>query len=71
MAENPFQDDVFAGSGTPDPVTRLRSAATRIRGLRSQVGADGLTPSASRALLDEVTAALEACASALEGLRNR
>lgn len=64
--------DPFAGSplGEPprvEPVRRIRAAATKIRQLRAQIGHDGLTPSASRALIDELTAALEACAEALSG----
>jgi hypothetical protein len=34
--------------------------------LRSQVGHDGLTPSASRTLIDELTSALDEIAKALD-----
>ncbi len=64
-ALNPFSDEAGEASGL-DPVRRLRSGAARIRGLKAQVGHDGLTPSATRTLIDELTAALEAVASALE-----
>ena len=40
--------------------SRLRAAITRLRILRSQAGSDGLTPAATRSLLDEVVSALEA-----------
>jgi hypothetical protein len=55
-AVSPF-GDTATGVG---PQSRLRSAVTRLRILRSQAGADGLTPSATRSLLDEVVSALEA-----------
>ena len=57
--------DLFPDAPRIDPSRRIRAAATRIRGLRSQVGPDGLTPSASRTLIEELTAALDACAAAL------
>lgn len=58
--------DLFPDAELPDPTRRIRASATKIRSLRGQVGHDGFTPSAARALLDEVAAALDACASALE-----
>jgi len=58
--------DLFPDAESPDPASRIRSAASRIRLLRSQVGQDGFTPSAARSLLDELSAALEACAAAVE-----
>ena len=60
------KEDLFPDMSAPDPAQRIRGAATRIRGLRSQVGHDGLTPSASRTLIDELTAALEEIARALD-----
>ncbi len=47
------------------PESRLRAAITRLRILRSQAGSDGLTPAATRSLLDEVVAALEAIGDTL------
>ena len=61
MSVSPF-GDASAGVG---PQSRLRGAITRLRILRSQVGSDGLTPSATRSLVDEVVAALEAIRDAL------
>jgi len=58
---SPF-GDTPVGTG---PDSRLRAAVTRLRLLRSLAGADGLTPSATRSLLDEVVAALEAIEDAL------
>lgn len=58
---SPF-GDASAGVG---PQSRLRGAITRLRILRSQAGSDGLTPSATRSLVDEVVAALEAIRDAL------
>jgi len=60
------KEDLFPDMEAPDPAQRIRASLTRIRGLRSQVGHDGLTPSASRTLIDELTAALEEVARALE-----
>jgi hypothetical protein len=60
------KEDLFPDLAAPDPGTRIRGCATRIRSLRGQVGHDGLTPSATRTLIDELTAALEEIASALE-----
>ena len=60
------KEDLFPDL-TPAPSgDRIRGCATRIRALRSQVGHDGLTPSATRTLLDELTTALEEIASALD-----
>lgn len=58
--------DLFPDAPRMDATGRIRAAATRIRGLRSQVGHDGLTPAAARTLIDELTAALDACAEALK-----
>jgi len=60
------KEDLFPDLTTPDPAHRIRGASTRIRALRSQVGHDGLTPSASRTLIDELTSALEEIAKALD-----
>ncbi|MCI0432591.1 MAG: hypothetical protein L0271_02925 [Gemmatimonadetes bacterium] len=58
---NPFGDD----SDLDDPASRIEHAARKIRGLRTQMGAEGLTLSATRELIDELTAALDAAARAL------
>jgi hypothetical protein len=60
---NPFGDD-DAGGG--DPAMRVEQAARKIRGLRSQLGAEGLSVPAMRDLIDEVAAGLEAAARALK-----
>ncbi|HWV56556.1 MAG TPA: hypothetical protein VNZ57_03715 [Longimicrobiales bacterium] len=59
---NPFGDEVEAPGG--DPVIRIEHASRRIRALRSQLGAEGLSPSATRELLDEIAVALESIARA-------
>jgi hypothetical protein len=59
---NPFGDD---DDGGDDPALRVEQAARKIRGLRSQLGAEGLSVPAMRELIDEVAAALEAAARAL------
>ena len=60
------KEDLFPDLADGDPAKRIRSAASRIRRLRSQVSNEGLTPSATRTLIDELTAALEEVAAALE-----
>jgi hypothetical protein len=62
------REDPFGDLAPLDPPQRVRNAATRIRSLRSQVGHDGLTSAATRTLIDELSAALEEVAGALERL---
>ena len=64
---NPFEDALFGERPDVAPAKRIRDATKKIRSLRGQIAHDGLTPSASRTLLDELTKALEACAEALDG----
>lgn len=77
MPENPFGDDLPVGrkvnpfgedvdqESTEAAIARVEQAAVKIRGLRSQIGAEGLTLPATRLLIDEVTSALDAVARAL------
>ncbi len=62
---SPFEDD----GGDLDPLSRIEHAARKIRRLRTQLGAEGLTLAASREFIDEVAAALDATARALHELR--
>ena len=64
------KEDLFPDLAPTDPAQRIRGAATRIRGLRSQVGHDGLSPSASRTLIDELTTVLEELARALDRMNS-
>jgi hypothetical protein len=48
-----------------DAAQRIEHAARKIRGLRSQLGAEGLTLSATRELIDELASALDTTARAL------
>lgn len=57
-APSPFGDEA-TGSG---PDGRLHAALVRLRRLRSQVGAEGLSSAGTRSLIDEVVTALEALA---------
>lgn len=81
MSRNPFGDEPPApprrvnpfgeeppGTSPTEAATNIEQSARKIRGLRSQLGAEGLTLSATRDLIDEVAAALEAAARALRGL---
>lgn len=65
---NPFADDLV-GPDTDADIERVEHAARKIRGLRSQLGAEGLTLSATRELIDELSAALEAAARTMRQLR--
>ncbi|MGH7507765.1 MAG: hypothetical protein ACRELX_19080 [Longimicrobiales bacterium] len=62
---NPFGDDEDPGGD----VSRIEHAARKIRSLKMQLGAEGLTLSATRELIDEVSAALDAAARALRDRR--
>ena len=67
---NPFGDD--DGAATVDEaVGRIENAARKIRGLRTQLGAEGLTLSATREMIDEITTSLDAMARALRDLNRR
>jgi hypothetical protein len=74
--KNPFGDDApMPGAHNPftdpdaepadDPASSIEHASARIRRLRGQVGADGLTPSATRELIDQLTTALDAAAKGI------
>ena len=63
------KEDLFPDLAPADSGKRIRSCATKIRGLRSQVGPDGLTPTAARTLIDELTTAMEEIAKALDGMQ--
>lgn len=78
MSRNPFGDDEPIRPRRVNPfgeepetqspeaaAGRIEQAARRVRSLRAQLGAEGLTPSATRELIDELASALEATASAL------
>jgi hypothetical protein len=78
MPDNPFGDDLPTGRSKASPfgddtaaddpgaaIARVEQAALKIRGLKSQLGAEGLSLPAMRLLIEEVTAALDAVARAL------
>ncbi|MGQ0561226.1 MAG: hypothetical protein ACT443_05055 [Gemmatimonadota bacterium] len=65
---NPFGDDTSAGS-VEEAATRMDHAARTIRQLKTQLGAEGLTLQATRDLIDEISAALDAGARALRELQ--
>lgn len=64
---NPFGDDGGA-EVVEEAANRVEHAARKIRGLRTQMGAEGLTLSATRELIDEVTGSLDALARAIRHL---
>lgn len=65
--QNPFDDE----GGEIDPVNRIENAARKIRRLRGQLGAEGMTLAATREMIDEITKAFDATAKALRELRER
>jgi hypothetical protein len=65
---NPFGEEV-SGDPLRDGAEKLEQAALKIRGLRRQLGAEGLPPQAERELLDEIGSALGAAARALRSLQ--
>jgi hypothetical protein len=67
---NPFGEDVSADP-LADGAERLEQAALKIRGLRRQLGAEGLPPQAERELLDEIGSALDAAARALRSIAQK
>ena len=63
---NPFGDEEAPVSGDPtEAAATIEHAAARIRRLKQQVGAEGLSLSATRELIDQLTRALDAAAAAL------
>ena len=67
---NPFGDEV-SDDALADGAERLEQASVKIRGLRRQLGAEGLPPQAERELLDEIGSALDAAARALRSLSEK
>jgi hypothetical protein len=67
---NPFGEE-STGDALVDGAERLEQASVKIRGLRRQLGAEGLPPQAERELLDEIGSALDAAARALRSLSQR
>lgn len=65
--ENPFGDTIST-QPPHEAAKRIEQAARRVRSLRSQLGSEGLTISATRELIDEVAGALEAASQAFRGL---
>lgn len=81
MAKNPFGDDVPTGHRRVNPfgdagptgtmeeaLSRIEHSARAVRRLKTQLGAEGLTLSATRELIDELSLALDAAARALREL---
>ena len=83
MSKNPFGDDVTPGrkvnpfgeetgrGAVEEAAHKAEHAARKIRALRMQLGAEGLTLSATREFIDEVTSSLDAVARALRELNGR
>lgn len=67
---NPFGEDASAGT-LEEAATRMDQAARKIRLLKNQLGAEGLTIQATRDLIDEMSAGLDAGARALRELMKK
>lgn len=65
---NPFGEDDRELATPEEAAAAIEHAAARIRRLRGQVGAEGMTASGSRELMDQLNDALRAMARALRGL---
>lgn len=69
--QNPFGGDDERAAATPaEAVARIEESAKRIRLLRSRMGAEGLTLSATRELIDHLASALDATARVLRDLHD-
>lgn len=67
--DSPFDEDGDRETATPaEAAAAIEHAAARIRRLKGQVGAEGMTLSATRELMDQLNAALRAMARGLRGL---
>jgi flagellin-like hook-associated protein FlgL len=64
---NPFGDVEETGT-TEEAIGRIEHASRTVRRLKTRLGAEGLTLSATRELIDELSKALDATARALKNL---
>ena len=64
---NPFGEEEETGT-TEDAIRRIEHAARTVRRLKGQLGAEGLTLSATREMIDELSKALDSTATALKNL---
>jgi flagellin-like hook-associated protein FlgL len=64
---NPFGEEEETGT-TEEAIGRIEHAARTVRRLKSQLGAEGLTLSATREMIDELSRALDSTARALRNL---
>jgi flagellin-like hook-associated protein FlgL len=67
---NPFGDEPEAGT-VEEAIGRIEHGARTVRRLKSQLGAEGLTLSATREMIDELSRSLDATARALRDLSQR
>lgn len=66
---NPFGDDDRETATPAEAASAIEHVAARIQRLKAQVGAEGLTASGSRELMDQLSDALRSIARALRGLQ--
>jgi hypothetical protein len=65
---NPFGEEEQRPLDPAEAAATIEHSAARIRRLKQQVGAEGLSLSATRELIDQLTRALDAAAGALRNL---
>jgi hypothetical protein len=68
---NPFGDDDDTATSMEESINRIEHAARTVRRLKQQLGAEGLTLSATREMIDELSRALDATARTLRALAQR
>ena len=82
MAKNPFRDEPETKRINPfgeeeivepvqDAAQKVQNAARKIRLLRAQIGAEGLSPSGTRDLLDQFGSTLDIIAEAFREIDRR
>lgn len=67
---NPFGEVAVSGT-LEEAVGRIEHSARAVRRLKTQLGAEGLTLSATRELIDELSIGLDAAARALRKLAEK
>jgi len=68
---NPFGDEPDEDENFEASLGRIEHASRTVRRLKQQLGAEGLTLSATRELIDELSKALDATARVLRNLEKR
>lgn len=65
---NPFGDEARETQSPAEAADHIEYVARKIRNLRGRMGAEGLTLTATRELIDDIAGALEAAARAFRSV---